>query len=670
MEKTRKQKNEAKAPVSEKVFVYFFFPLLLLSVLFHLVSVYWGTPYLWGIHFLYFFPRWLAWAMTIVTLILFIPAVNRSILRFLGPLFEVPGRILGKLNKYLLFVFAGLASIPIFWALRTKLFLLGDGYFKLEALSTLHITRTEPLDGILHHQLYKLLISTFPQADPSLVYTVPSVICGGIFLFMLLVISDLLGKTNFHKVLIFSTLITLGSIELFFGYVEAYTTLLTGLTLFLLLSLLCIRGRTNLLFIFLVLMVSTAIHVSGIVLLPAFLYLALWKWSRQRRKFPDLSTALSLLGCALIVFVAIWKVFLAPGGGNRFAQFLPIVSSTGYGFTMFSWEHLVEFLNQLLLLSPAGIILFVFFLFYYLKSKSFNDPAINFLAFSSFFGLLLIFIYNSRWGNSDWDLRALPGLFFSLFGILLFIRWGERWLRFKVYALLVIAVSFYHVVPWVLLNADAKKSLDRYVLTAVNDKHILSASSGGLWTVGRVLDKAGLIKEAEDVYRLGMEKNPGRVVYCSLLGNNLYAQGRYDEAIGCLEKGLELEPGSQEIRLSLAQNYLKKNELDKALPYLLSLKDDLHDDRLYVVIMAKACMNLNRWADAGEVVRRFLAKKPESAEMLGLLGLSFYMLGDKSEARRLWEKALILDPNDRNAKAGLRELNASPAEKDTAANTP
>lgn len=670
MKKEKKQKNESEAPVSEKAFGYFFLSLLLLSVLFHLVSVYWGTPFLWGVHFLYFFPRWLAWALTIAIFSLFIPIVNRSILHFLESIFEALGRVLGKLNKHHLFILAGLASIPIFWMLRTRLFLLGDGYFKLEALSSQLITRTEPLDGILHHQFHKILISTFPQTDPSLVYTIPSVICGGAIVFMLLVISDLLGKTGFQKVLIFSALIALGSIELFFGYVETYTALLTGLTLFLLLSLLCIQGRVNLLLIFLVLTVSTALHVSGIVLLPSFLYLVLWKWSRQKRRLPNLSTALSLLGCSLIVFVAVWKVFLAPGKGNRFAQFLPIVSSTGYGFTMFSWEHLGEFLNQLFLLSPAGIILFAFFLFYYLRLKSFGDPIVNFLSISSLSGLFLIFIYNSRWGNSDWDLRALPGLFFTLFGILLFIRWGKHWSRFKTYALLVIAVSFYHVVPWVLLNADTQKSVDRYVLTSINDKHILSAASGGLWTVGRVLEKAGLPQKAEEVYRLGMEKNPGRVVYCSLLGNNLYAQGRYDEAITYLEKGIELEPNSQEVRLSLAQNYLKKDKLEKALPYLESLKDELYDDRLYVVIMTKTYMNLNRWADAKEVVLRFLDKKPETAEMVALLGLSFYMLGDKSEARRLWEKALTLDPNDRNAKAGLREFNKLPAEKDSTANSP
>jgi tetratricopeptide (TPR) repeat protein len=669
MEKTRKTRLRTAEPVSEVMFRRILVPLAGLSVCFHLISLYWEAPRLWGIHFLHLFPAWPAWGLTILTLCFFIPHFNR----FVRALWESTlGRlagVLGKANSYLLFALAGLFSIPIFWAARTRLFLLGDGYFKLEALAEKIITATEPLDGMVHQQFQKLLFLVLPNAAPSLAYTIPSVVGGGIFVFLLLVLSHRLGKTGFQKAVIFLVLLSLGSVELFFGYVEAYTGLLIGLTLFLVLSLLCIQGKVNVMLPFLALAVSIGLHVSGIVLLPALLYLVFWKWRRSGRKLPDFSSLVCLAGCTVIIGLAVGKVFLMPGEGNRFGQFLPVVSSTNYGFTMFGWPHLVEFVNQLLLLSPVGLILFPWSLFHLTRPEFRKDPFLNFLLISSLAGLFLIFVYNGRWGNADWDLRAFPALFFTLCGILFFVRWGQGWVRFKHYGIILIAISLYHVVPWVWLNANPKMSLDRYVITAINDKHILSASSGGLWTVGRVLDKAGLAREAENIYRLGMKRNPQSIVYYSLLGNNLYAQGRYDEAITCLEKGLQLEPESQEVRLSLAQNYLKKNELTKAMPYLESLKDELSDDRLFVVIMAKTYMNLDRWADARQVLLRFLAQKPESAEMLGLLGLSYYMLRDKAEAGRLWEKAIELDPNDRNAQAGLRELKAASSDQNALPNS-
>jgi hypothetical protein len=659
MEKNRRTRPKATDRASERIFRQILLPLVGFSVLLHLLSVYWTTPQLWGVHFIHFFPAWLAWGLTVLCLLAFIPRFNSLILASWDSTFGHLGRTLGKVNRYLLFALAGLISIPMFWAARTRFFLLGDGYFKLEALADRMITITEPLDGLVHQQFQKLLTFVFPSPTLSLAYTIPSVICGGIFVSLLLILSHRLGRTGFQKALIFSVLLSLGSVELFFGYVEAYTGLLIGLTLFLVLSLLFAQGKVNPLVPSLALAIGIGLHVSGIVLVPALLYLIFWRWRKSGRKLPDFSSLLCLGGCAVIMGLAVGKVFLMPGEGNRFGQFLPIVSSAGYSFTMFSWPHLAEFANQLLLLSPVGIILFLWSLFHLRKPESRQDPFLNFLLISSLAGLLLIFVYNGRWGNADWDLRAFPALFFTLCGILIFIRRGQSWAKFRYYGIILIAVSLYHVVPWVWLNASPRMSVDRYVLTATSDRHILSAPSGGLWTVGRVLDKAGLTLRAEAMYRLGMEENPESVVYYSLLGNNLYVQARYDEAVACLERGLEIEPESQELRLSLAQNYLKENELTKAMPYLESLKDELCDDRLYVVIMAKTYMNLDRWAEAGEVVQRFLAQKPESGEMLGLLGLSSYMLGDKSEARRLWEEAIHLDPSDRNAQAGLRELNAA-----------
>ncbi len=670
MEKDQTPHMQATEPVPEKAFRYVFLPLLVISVLLHLLAVYWGTPFLWGVHFLHFFPKPLAWILTAAVLSLFVPAVNTRVLRLLASLFAAAGRFLAKFNHYLLFALAGLVSIPLFWVFRTRLFLLGDGYFKLEALRQRIIVLTEPLDGTLHHELYKLLTSVFPGADSSLTYTVPSVVGGGMFVFMLLILSRLLGKKGFHRVLIFSILVTLGSIELFMGYVEAYTSLLAGLTLFLLLSILCIQGKVNVILPFLVLTASTALHVSGIVLLPSFLYVVLSRWRNGRRRVPDVFSLLSLAGCSLIILVAVWKVFLMPGEGNSFGQFLPIVSSTNYGFTMFSGAHLGEFLNQLLLLSPPGTILFGFFLFYYLKLRFFKDPISNFLLISSLAGLLLIFIYNGRWGNADWDLRAFPAMFVTLFGVLLFVRWGGGWARFKNYGLILIAVSLYHTVPWVLLNADRQMSLDRYVQTIVNDKHILSGPSGGLWTVGRVLDKAGLTPVAEGVYKLGIERNPQCVAYYSMLGNNLYAQGRYDESISYLKQGLEVRPESEEVRLVLAQNYLKKNQPANAIPYLESLRGKLDDDSVFVLTLAKSYMNVNRWADARDFLQPVLAKRQESASMLGLLGICFYMLRQDAEAKTTWEKALRLNPDEQNANAGLREMEKRQVEQDTSLNLP
>jgi Tfp pilus assembly protein PilF len=656
MRRTEESELQLKDSVSESLFEYLVLPVLLLVVAVRLLSIYWWTPFLWGFHHLHFFPTWLGWALIIATVSFFIPPVNGLLLKFFESICGVLKRNLAKINKHFLFATAGLLSLPLFWSLRTKFFLLGDGYFKLETLSGGGIHPTEPLDVVVHHLIYRLLTSVSAGIDPSLSYTIPSVVCGGVFIFLILILSDLLGKTAFGKALIFVSLVTLGSIELFFGYVESYTFLLVCLTLFILFSILYVKGRSGVIFSFLALSLGIGIHVSAIVLIPSLFYVILWKCRRGEGKLSDFFTLLAIAGCLGIIFLVIWKVFMLPGETNRFGQFLPLLPSARLGFSMFCGAHFGEFINQLFLVSPVGTILFLFFLLYTLKSKSFEDPVLNFLLVSSLSGVLLTFIYNSRWGSADWDLRSFPGIFFTLFGILLLLKWGSGWPRFKNYGLILMAVSFVHVLPWIVVNADEQMSVDRYVMITTNDKHILSARGGGVWTVGRVLEKAGFEERAEEIFREGIIANPKSIACYSSLGTNLYNQRRYDEAIFYLKKALELKPQSKEVRYSLGQNYMKKEETEKAIFHLEKIIGECQDDYDYVALLSTAYMRANRWKDAKSILEGYLAKNEESAIMRGSLGICFYMMREDSSAKREWERALELNPDEPSAKAGLERL--------------
>jgi Flp pilus assembly protein TadD len=657
--KKQRGKSPAKLrpadPFWDRTFQFVFLPVLLLLVIIHLLATYWGTPFLWGVHHLYFFPGWLGWVLTLVTVSFFIPAVNNPALNFLETIFSVLGRLVSKIPKYAAFTAAGMVFMPVFWFLRTEYFLLGDGCFKLGALASGAITTTEPLDSIIHHQLYRLLAALFPNADPSLAYTVPSVICGGAFIFLILVLADLSGKTSFQKVLIFSVLVTLGSIQLFFGYVESYTTLLVSVTLFILLSLLFLQGKINIIFPFLALVLSISLHVSAVALMTAFLYLIFRKWRIQGRRFLDVPTLLRLAACCGIVLLGVWKASLVVGKGRTFGQFLPLVATPKMSFTMFSGAHLIEFANELLLISPAGTLLFLFFLLRALKSKSLSHPTLTLLLISGLSGLLLVFAYNCHWGSMDWDLMSFPGIFIALFGILSFLKWSGGRTKTRNHGLILIAVSLFHTVPWILVNADGARSVDRYVMTASNDVHLLSATGGGMWRVGRVLDLAGLTREAEEILKLGIERNPREMGCYSYLGEMLHDQGRDDEAIPYVERALLLKPESTELRLNLARLYLNV-DLEKSIFHLEKVKAQYEHEAPFVIGLAKTYLKTERAEDARSLVQEFLAQGQETATMRGLLGASFFLLRDSARARLEWERAQELNPDEPLSKAGLERL--------------
>ncbi len=656
MSRAKPKKSSTEVSVSDKPFKNVFLPVLSFIVLAHLLSAYWGIPYLWGIHHLHFFPGYVAWILTAATLSLFITPVNRFLLKFLESILEPLGKLLGGARRYPVFVAAGLLSIPVFWLLRTRLFLLGDGYFILGTLPDGLITPAEPLDRAIHHLFYRLLTGVSPGADVSLAYTILSVLCGGAFVFLILALSDRLGKTGFQKTLIFCSLLSLGSIQLFFGYVESYTLLLLSLTLYIALSILHLQGKISAALPFLALILSIALHVLAVVFIPSFVWLVLRARHKGGSRSPGWFTFLSLGICLGIICYAVWRFFLVKFEGVGFSGLLPLLPSEKTSFTLFSGAHLAEFVNGLFLVSPVGITLYLFFGFYALKLRSPRSPVSNFLLISSLSALALVFVYDCHWGSADWDLMSFPGIFFTLCGALLFIRWGGRWPRFKSYALTLMAVGFFHTVPWVLVNADRHRSLDRYLITATNDIHLLGAEGGGMWRIARILESAGFPGKAEEVLKEGIRRNPRELGCYTHLGRMLYSQERYDEARLFLKQALELEPDSRWVQFSLGLVCLETGELEEAIHYLEQAREEHADDQAFIVTLSKAYLRVGRIQEAINALQDFAAKHGESATIRGLLGTSFYMLDDFSGAKEQWQRALKLDPNEQRAKLGLEQL--------------
>jgi Flp pilus assembly protein TadD len=401
---------------------------------------------------------------------------------------------------------------------------------------------------------------------------------------------------------------------------------------------------------------SIGIHVSAIVFIPALFYLMFWKWRREGKGFFSVFSVISILGSLVVIFLALWYVFLNEGEGNSFEQFIPLFSSAATKFTLFSPAHLNEMTNQLLLVSPVGIFLFLFFLFYVVKYKYLRDPIINYLLLSSLAGLFLIFVYNAHLGIADWDLRSLPGIFVTLVGVFLFIKWGNQWPRFKNYGLILIAVSFFHVIPWIALNASTRMSVNRYVMTSMNDPHLLYVKGGGIWRAGRALVQAGFQERAIDIFEYGIEKDPTQVANYSYIAIYLSTQRKWDEAIVYLQKGLKVDPQSRSVRSHLVDIFLLKGEVDKALFYLDNIKLDQPEDSALVVSLARPLLRAERFGETKQLLQDYLNKNQGTAAIHGLMGMILFFERDESSARIEWEKALKLNPNESVSLKGMKEL--------------
>ncbi|MCK4598087.1 hypothetical protein KAU04_08590, partial [bacterium] len=103
--------------------------------------------------------------------------------------------------------------------------------------------------------------------------------------------------------------------------------------------------------------------------------------------------------------------------------FLSLGSSTAQPpYTLFSPAHLVDMVNEHLLISPVGLILCLLLFIGYRREINFKRPLIRFFIIASGFCLLSTFVLNPKIGPSrDWDLLSLPSIPYTLLGAYLLI---------------------------------------------------------------------------------------------------------------------------------------------------------------------------------------------------------------------------------------------------------
>jgi hypothetical protein len=683
----KKDKHKTKIPslgdaVSEQLFERVFLPLTAFLILLHLLTMYVAPAYMWGVHFYHFFPAPIGWVLTLISLLILLPGVNQTLYRELETLMKKIKGWFGGGDENNTFLLLSILSLPIFWILRTRLHLLGDGYFRIRDLSAGKFHLQEWLDGVIHLVIYRVMRALISSWSPELTYSVVSILCGGIFVFLALKLSAHLGKTIIAKFLIFSFLVFSGSIQLFFGYVESYSILQVALLAYIWLAALYISGKTNIFPVFLVFLLSVGLHITSLIFLPSLIYLVTLRRKGKPRKRVSRSKTLSnafIFAGLIVALTAVisWIIIVATGleKAGKGIFILPLFGSESYPFGMFSLAHLSEFFNQLLLISPVGISLFVFFLFFKIKHRQFEDSFANFLILGTVLGLVYLFGFNFTLGSADWDLRSSPAPFLGLLGGYLFVKWGEKrlegkksyqedpgkknsytGLRFKAWSLIFIWFGIFHTLPWVLINASHSKSVARYVMIQESDPHPVDETGYNLYKVARILRMADVPEEEEKLYLRALENDPYDTLSYFNLAAYYHTNDLYDEAISVLDTLLKVDPLYPKANWMKGNIYVKRHEYEKALPYLEKAYPILADNSDFLYELGAAYVGTDQPEKALDIGQQIIKLTPDYLDAYHILGLSYYSLGDLEKAAQAWEYIISRDPTDSVAMDNLQEL--------------
>jgi len=360
-------------------------------------------------------------------------------------------------------------AFATFWVGRLRHLRWGDAYIFANAISHPEVRLTynwqAPLDVFLHAKAW-VLSHRLWQWDVQTTYALISCLAGVAFLLVLARLAEELGRDVSERLGAFALVATLGSMELFFGYVESYTIVPVGILLFLWLGLRYLRGKTALWLVSLTAAFTHAFSLSTLPLSAALMYLIWYGWRKRRdsllRVLLEAGVPMVMVGAGVVGLMTAGghgidalRTYDAPGGGDhRWLVPLFRVETRWEHYTMFSWAHLRDFLNEQLLVAPMSLMLLVGVVSIHRRWLRQPDPAFFFLATAAAAYLLLTFVWNPDYGGRrDWDLFAPAAFPVTVMAAYVMNGYLERNERERVTALAV-AVSLMHLIPWVHFNAQ------------------------------------------------------------------------------------------------------------------------------------------------------------------------------------------------------------------------
>jgi hypothetical protein len=350
----------------------------------------------------------------------------------------------------------------------------GDAYILSQSIAwpdpALRLTHSwqAPLDVYLHSRVWLALGEALGWRDAVPVYRLLSPLAGALYLAALL---DLARDEEFAPGwLTFGLGASLGLIQLFFGYVENYSFAAAGILLFLVLGRRVLYGRAPLWGAALVLGLTNATHPSTVVLAPSLLYLGWITWQQQRGTHSALRVVgeitLPVLACAagtiwlmeagghgLVALVTTDR----PGGGDA-SWLVPLwaTRSRWEAYTLFSWLHLRDLLNGMLLVAPVVLPALVWIGL--VGRTSAPRPAaagratLRFLALAALAHLTLIVLWNPDYGGQrDWDLFSLAWIATTLWCAGLARAKLDDWTLLTAMPPLL-AVQILHTAAWIYQN--------------------------------------------------------------------------------------------------------------------------------------------------------------------------------------------------------------------------
>jgi hypothetical protein len=447
---------------------------------------------LWGINHLSYHRPVVRVILLAIICASFIPAVNERAYAGLGKLYRLVGA--GRRGLMLAGLIVAVMMV-LFLSLGSSTFLLGDGVYVFNNMTVAAEKEITPKDYLRNVTLsenswsfvkgHRTAASVNPGsdllnflssyalrrafgADALTGVRVLSALMGGLLVVALLVFLRRMGGGAPWPACAALVVLGSGAVQLFFGYVENYAPVLLVGVVYALTAYRALSGRGSIGYPLAMLVVAVLLHAQALMLLPSTVFLIVWAaWLKKR---PALWGVAWKSIAAVTVAGAVIAALTGVGGDYYLAL-------TGGTYAAFSLPHLLDVVNELLLLLPAGLI------FYVLGAVSEADPddANGTRGLWAAFAwcllvpcCLFLLLFRPDLGMArDWDLFAFTGLGFAVpavLGLRRFLRSGRLARHYARVVVPALTVSLVLTFAWITVNADAERSVRRFTSILEYDK--------------------------------------------------------------------------------------------------------------------------------------------------------------------------------------------------------
>jgi len=529
-------------------------------------------------------------------------------------------------------------SFLLFWIFREGHTLLGDGSPLTRSLPLgQRFHPYQPLTFLIHHGFYTITHGLFPGDDPRetarATVALSSALAGALFIPVAWALAREIaralnratedaGGARAAAPLVFLALIAQGYVQLYFGYVENYTFSALLIGVYLLAGMSCLRGAAPLALPGVALVLGMALDLSNVLLVPSFLVLVVARLAASNRRLAVLRdlVLMSLFGTAIKALIAsvepgydialtAWRVVLQAllGHGDR-------AQSLAY---MFSGEHVRDFLNEQLLIGPAGSFLFVTAVVGIAIARARLSAAGWFVLVAGLVSL------GGAWAATDlglgyprdWDLFAPSGMVFTAAALYLVLSSPWEGAPVRRWLLVLGLVALFHTVPWIALNTSFDRSFERFKVLPLGLGRTESA-------VGAIYLARGDTTQALDWFQRSLDAYPANNVAAFRLGQIRMRRGRYPEAGLAFATALRSRPDRDDYRFGLVDAIVRGGgPADMARAHLDTLLARKPDEPAYWAAYGIVCLGLGDRARAVSAFGRAGEMAPADSAMLARLRL-------------------------------------------------